>query len=171
MTHFFALHVTMVALIYYFLGWSSVVYQFWYAFAGTYQLELVNYIEHYGILRKKDENGVYESINKFHSWNARSSPIMFRLQRHSDHHAHAFRPYQILRRFDEAPYHPFEYLHCAILSVVPPLWFYCVNPRVEALKELSEGKKEVSAQYNFYSPLNEHQKKCTIVGNVGLIAI
>lgn len=148
-------HVALIFLVYYFLGWSSLKYQILYGIGGYGQLELINYIEHYGILRKKDENGVYESINKFHSWNARSSPIMFRLQRHSDHHNHSFRPYQILRRFDEAPYHPFEYLHMVIIAFIPPLWFYCVNPRVDALKELSEGKKEISHQYNFYSPLSE----------------
>ena len=60
---------------------------------GTFLLEVISYMEHYGLQRKKDKNGIYESINKMHSWNARSSPIMFRLQRHSDHHAHAFRPY------------------------------------------------------------------------------
>lgn len=60
---------------------------------GMFFLELINYIEHYGLQRKKDENGIYESITKMHSWNSLSSPVLFRIQRHSDHHAHAFRPY------------------------------------------------------------------------------
>lgn len=113
-----------------------MIYTFW----GLFFLELINYIEHYGIERKKDENGIYESISKMHSWNSYSSPVLFRLQRHSDHHSHAFRPYQILRRFDEAPYLPFEYLHSFVLCLVPPLWFYLVNYKCRALKEVSEGK-------------------------------
>ena len=130
------------------------------AVTGILLLETVNYIEHYGLLRQKDENGIYESINKMHSWNSLSSPILFRIQRHSDHHAHSFRPYQILRRFDEAPYHPFEYLHSFAMCMVPPLWFYLVNPRVDALRELAEtGKKNNKNVYDFVTPFTEHDKQ------------
>ena len=107
-----------------------------YAATGIMFLESINYIEHYGLLRKKDADGIYESINKMHSWNSKSGPVLIRLQRHSDHHAHKFRPYQILRRFDEAPTLPFEYLHSMFLCAVPSLWFYLVNPRVDALRQL-----------------------------------
>ena len=96
---------------------------------------MINYIEHYGLLRAKDSSGVYESINRYHSWNSISSPMLFRIQRHSDHHAHAFRPYQILRRFDDAPYIPFEYMQTTFLIVCPPLWFALMNPRVEAIRD------------------------------------
>jgi alkane 1-monooxygenase len=89
-----------------------MVYTFW----GIFFLETINYIEHYGLLRSKDENGIEESITKFHSWNSLSSPVLFRIQRHSDHHAHSFRPYQILRRYDDAPTLPFEYLHSIVLA-------------------------------------------------------
>ena len=58
---------------------------------------------------------------------------MFRLERHSDHHAHAYRPYQILRRYDDAPYLGFDYIHAMIIALNPPLWFYVINPRLEAV--------------------------------------
>jgi alkane 1-monooxygenase len=134
------LHSAILATIYFTLGWSSLKHQFVYTFWGIFFLELINYIEHYGILRNKDQNGIYESVNKYHSWNSLSSPVLFRLQRHSDHHSHSFRPYQILRRFDDAPFHPFEYLHCLILCQVSPLWFYMVNPRVDALRDFASKK-------------------------------
>jgi len=142
MSMYFIIHMTILATIYFFLGIESLKYQACYTFWGVFFLELINYIEHYGLERKKDENGIYESISKMHSWNSLSSPVLFRLQRHSDHHSHAFRPYQILRRFDEAPYHPFEYLHSFVICLCPPLWFYLVNPRCKALKDLSEGKTD-----------------------------
>lgn len=170
MAHFAVIHISIVVAIYTLLGWSAVKHQFWYTVVSDFMLEIINYVEHYGLTRKKDENGIYESINKFHSWNARSSPILFRLQRHSDHHAHSFRPYQVLRRLDDAPYHPFEYLHAMLITLIPPLWFYCVDPRVEYLKEMQEGKK-VSGSYDFYSPLNKHQKNGRIAGNLGLIGM
>lgn len=110
MTWYFIGHTSMLALIYWIFGWESLKYQFVVIAWGIWFLETINYLEHYGLLRLKDKNGIYESVNKFHSWNSLSSGALFRLQRHSDHHAHSFRPYQILRRFDEAPYLPFDYL-------------------------------------------------------------
>ena len=107
-----------------------------------------------------DKNGIYESINKYHSWNFFQNVFLFRISRHSDHHAASFRPYQILRRFDEAPYHPFEYLHSFAMCMVPPLWFYLVNPRVDALRELAEtGKKNNKNVYDFVTPFTEHDKQ------------
>lgn len=160
MVTYFIIHASICGSILFFLGWSSLKYQFMYTLFGMFFLELINYIEHYGLLRQKDENGIYESINKMHSWNSLSSPILFRIQRHSDHHAHSFRPYQILRRFDEAPYHPFEYLHSFAMCMVPPLWFYLVNPRVDALRELAEtGKKNNKNVYDFVTPFTEHDKQ------------
>lgn len=93
MSMYFVIHMTIIATIYFFLGIESLKYQLCYTLWGSFFLELINYIEHYGIERKKDENGIYESISKMHSWNSLSSPVLFRLQRHSDHHSHAFRPY------------------------------------------------------------------------------
>lgn len=93
MSMYFVIHMSILATIYFFLGIESLKYQMFYTFWGIFFLELINYIEHYGIERKKDENGIYESISKMHSWNSYSSPVLFRLQRHSDHHSHAFRPY------------------------------------------------------------------------------
>jgi hypothetical protein len=98
-----------------------------------------------------------------HSWNSLSSPVLFRIQRHSDHHAHAFRPYQILRRFDDAPYHPFEYLHSFVMCMVPPLWFYIINPRVDALKDLQNGKKSKTC-FDFYTEFTDHDFKIQVIG-------
>jgi alkane 1-monooxygenase len=79
MTWYFLLHVSICTAIYYILGWSSLRYQFFYTLQGICYQETVNYIEHYGLVRKKDENGVYESISKMHSWNQVSSTVMFRI--------------------------------------------------------------------------------------------
>ena len=94
---YFFVYAAMLALIYFFLGISSVVYQFAYAAFGLFFLGTVNYIEHYGAQRQKDENGVYESIGKTIAFNSFSTPGLWRIQKHSDHHVHTFRPMQILR--------------------------------------------------------------------------
>jgi len=156
MTWYEILHATILYGVYYLLGWESLKFYLCYIVMALYWIETVNYIEHYGILRKKDENGVYESINKMHSWNQLSGAIIVRLQRHSDHHEHSFRPYQILRRMDEAPFMPFEYLHCYQLAAIPPVWFYVMNSRVEALADISAGRKnKKNSQWNNMMPATE----------------
>jgi alkane 1-monooxygenase len=102
-------------------------------------LESVNYIEHYGITRRElpgtpGQPVRYERVNPLHSWNASqliSNLVLFQLQRHSDHHAYAARPYQVLRHFDEAPQLPFGYALMILISHIPPLWFRLMNPRLE----------------------------------------
>jgi len=79
MTMYFAIHVSLLTTIYLTLGWSALKYQFVYTFWGVWYLEVINYIEHYGLQREKDENGIYESINKMHSWNSISNALLFRI--------------------------------------------------------------------------------------------
>jgi alkane 1-monooxygenase len=97
-------------------------------------LESVNYIEHYGIMRREIAPGKYERVNPLHSWNANhlfSNLVLFQLQRHSDHHAYASRPYQVLRHFDESPQLPFGYPLMILMATVPPLWFSVMDKRLE----------------------------------------
>jgi len=164
MTFYFMIHSSICAAIYYFLGWNSLKYQFVYTLWGIWYIEQINYIEHYGIIREKDQNGIYESITQWHSWNSVSSPALFRIQRHSDHHSHSFRPYQILRRFDDAPWHPFEYLHSLFISPIPWLWFYTIDKRVDALRDYVKGKQGNKTCFTNLMELTEHDKKVKMVG-------
>ena len=100
-------------------------------------LECVNYIEHYGILRRELSPGKYEKVNPLHSWNANhfySNLMLFHLQRHSDHHAYASRPYQVLRHFDESPQLPFGYPVMILMSLFPSLWFKVMNKKLDTWK-------------------------------------
>ena len=101
---------------------------------AIFLLETVNYIEHYGLVRRETTEGRFERVNPLHSWNANhlfSNLMLFHLQRHSDHHAFASRPYQILRHFDESPQLPFGYPVMILMSTVPPLWFKVMNKELE----------------------------------------
>jgi alkane 1-monooxygenase len=96
-------------------------------------LELVNYVEHYGIVRKQIAPGTYERVNPLHSWNAShliSNFFLFQLQRHSDHHANAIKRYQVLNHYDESPQLPFGYPTMILAALLPPLWFATMNPRL-----------------------------------------
>lgn len=99
-------------------------------------LEIVNYIEHYGLLRKQID-GKYETTKPWHSWNSSNlltNLFLFNLQRHSDHHYKPGRRYQILRHFDESPQLPTGYAGMIWLAAIPPLWKKFMNPRVERLR-------------------------------------
>ena len=103
-------------------------------------LELVNYIEHYGILRREIAPQKYERVNPLHSWNANqllTNFFLFQLQRHSDHHANANLRYQVLRHMDESPQLPFGYPTMIMIALVPPLWFKLMDNRLEDWKRQS----------------------------------
>jgi alkane 1-monooxygenase len=104
---------------------------------GFTLLEVVNYLEHYGLLRQKrdDGSGRYERTRPEHSWNSdnvSSNVLLYHLQRHSDHHAHPMRRFQALRHFDEAPELPSGYATMIVLAAIPPLWRRVMDPRVLA---------------------------------------
>ncbi len=104
------------------------------AFFGMLLLETVNYIEHYGLSRKKVSDHRYEKTEPQHSWNSDhvvGRLLLFELSRHSDHHAHPHRKYQILKHFDQSPQLPTGYPGMMLLSTIPPLWFRVMNPRIK----------------------------------------
>ncbi len=100
-------------------------------------LELVDYIEHYGLSRKELNNGRFEKVRPIHSWNSShifSNGLLFNLQRHSDHHAAAHLPYSILKHHDEAPQLPSGYPGMILLALVPPLWFKVMDKKVKVIQ-------------------------------------
>lgn len=102
---------------------------------ANFQLTSANYIEHYGLLRRRGPDGRYERCSPRHSWNSNSlvsNWVLFHLQRHADHHANAARRYQALRHFDEAPQLPAGYFAMFLLAYVPVLWFRVMDPRLLA---------------------------------------
>ena len=98
-------------------------------------LEIVNYLEHYGLHRRKLDNGRYERTTPSHSWNSNfllTNLFLFHLQRHSDHHAYAKRRYQVLRHHESSPQLPNGYAGMIVLALLPPLWRAVMDPRVRA---------------------------------------
>jgi alkane 1-monooxygenase len=100
---------------------------------GFSLLEVVNYVEHYGLLRQKDDSGRYERCLPKHSWNSNhvaSNVFLYHLERHSDHHAHPTRRYQSLRHFDDSPQLPSGYGLMIGLAYLPPVWRRMMDQRV-----------------------------------------
>ena len=125
---------------------------------GASLLEVVNYIEHYGLLREKDENGKYERTQPEHSWNSNyvvTNLVLYQLQRHSDHHAYPARSFQALRDFPEAPQLPGGYASMLLPAYVPGWWSKIMDEKVirhykgdlDKINWDPERKDELKAQY------------------------
>ncbi|MFC4068884.1 fatty acid desaturase [Actinoplanes subglobosus] len=120
------------------LGPGILPFLFVQAVVGFSLLEVVNYMEHYGMLRQRV--GVpgrrrYERVDPSHSWNSNNiatNVLLYHLQRHSDHHANPTRRYQTLRDYPQSPVLPTGYAGMILLALVPPLWRRVMDPRVIA---------------------------------------
>ena len=142
-------------------GWLGLVFYLGVSWMSFTTLEIINYVEHYGLHRRLLDDGKYERTTPAHSWNSNyllTNMGLFHLQRHSDHHAFPGRRYQVLRHYDESPQLPTGYAGMYVLALVPPLWFRVMNPRVKAYyqgeewqlsaKEFEQAAKVHSGQLN-----------------------
>ena len=117
------------------IGWAALPFLIVQALYGASLLEVVNYLEHYGLKRAKGPDGRYERVSPSHSWNSNNTVtnlLLYQLQRHSDHHANPTRRYQSLRHFDQSPQLPSGYATMIPLAYVPFLWFRVMDPKVVA---------------------------------------
>lgn len=132
-----ALQLGMLALAAILGGWVGLGLFLFQAFIAVWQLELTNYVEHYGLTRKHLGDGKYEHVLPRHSWNAAqtaSNWLLINLQRHSDHHYKPDRRFPLLQTYseEEAPQLPFGYPAMTTMALIPPLWRRRMNPRVRA---------------------------------------
>ncbi|MFZ8933439.1 MAG: alkane 1-monooxygenase [Bacteriovoracaceae bacterium] len=125
--------LVFVLFIIYFFGLQAYIFYFLAAVLGIFLLEIINYIEHYGLLRQKLSNGRYEKVRPCHSWNSDhlvGRSILFELTRHSDHHENPNRKYPTLRSMNDAPQLPFGYPTMVLVTLIPWLWFRLMNHRI-----------------------------------------
>ncbi len=131
------LEITLLISIYQVFGGLSMICFIAAAIIGILLLETVNYIEHYGLKRKKSDTG-YERVMHAHSWNSDhvlGRLMLFELSRHSDHHQKASKHYQLLKHWDDSPQMPTGYPGMMILSLIPPLWFYVMHKEIDKHSE------------------------------------
>ncbi len=136
------IHVLYLIFIWQYLGAKTALFQVLYAFCIVMLTDSTNYVEHYGLQLKQlnkdkpNEEPVYEAMSRQVSWDAlqpMSSSILFKLQRHSDHHMFAYKPYQILETTEDTPVLPLGYTGSMLLAYCPPVWMKIMNPAVEAV--------------------------------------
>ncbi|WP_425081790.1 alkane 1-monooxygenase [Ruegeria arenilitoris] len=134
---YWALQGAMLVLAFVIGGLSGLALFLIQAGVAIWQLELVNYVEHYGLTRKHLGAGKYEHVQPRHSWNASqkaSNWLLINLQRHSDHHYKPNRRFPLLQHHpeDAAPQLPYGYPVMTVAAMIPPLWRRIMNSRVRA---------------------------------------
>tara|TARA_A100001011_G_scaffold391730_1_gene477813 strand:- start:20 stop:1066 length:1047 start_codon:yes stop_codon:yes gene_type:complete len=125
--------LTFLVFIYYNFGLYLTLLSIVMSVVSFLFLETINYVEHYGLLRKKEPSGRYERVKPHHSWNSNHTIgriVLYELTRHSDHHFKSSKKYQILESLDECPHLPHGYPTSILLSLIPPVWFSIMNPLV-----------------------------------------
>ena len=123
-------------LIFMFFGVYGLFYAVIVGIQSFLFLETINYIEHYGLVRKKLSSGRYERVQTHHSWNSNhiiGRIVLYELTRHSDHHFKSSKKYQILENKKDSPQLPYGYPTSILLALIPPLWFKIINPRIKSI--------------------------------------
>ena len=95
-------------------------------------LEVVNYMEHYGLSRSEGQ-----PVGPEHSWNTNhrmSSMVLFSLTRHSAHHEKPKVKFWKLDPYADAPQMPYGYLTTLVICLIPPLWYRIITPSLNEWK-------------------------------------
>ncbi len=132
-------------------GWIVIPFLIVHNLVAWWQLTSANYIEHYGLLRRKDARGKFERCEPHHSWNSNhiySNLVLLHLARHSDHHTHPTRRYQSLRHYDDLPTLPSGYFGAYLLAYIPTLWFRFIDKRLLALPHVRGDLERINVDPN-----------------------
>ncbi|MQY41806.1 alkane 1-monooxygenase [Epibacterium sp. SM1969] len=137
---YWALQASMMALALMVAGWTGLLLFLVQAGIAIWQLEVTNYVEHYGLTRLHLGDGKYEPVKPRHSWNAAHKAtnwLLINLQRHSDHHTKPDRRFPLLQNYkeDEAPQLPYGYPIMTLAAMIPPVWRRIMNPKVRAWRK------------------------------------
>mmetsp|Transcript_3226 Transcript_3226/g.12322 ORF Transcript_3226/g.12322 Transcript_3226/m.12322 type:complete len:429 (-) Transcript_3226:342-1628(-) len=136
---FMLIQATVLFLVHAYYGNAGLFFFAAQSFCAITMVETVNYIEHYGLQRQKDEvTGEYGPVTILHSWNAPtyfSNALLLKLQRHSDHHAHPMKRYQTLCSYEISPQLPAGYPGLMVLSFFPPIFFRIIHPLLDRYNE------------------------------------
>ena len=139
---FYTLFQTIfLAFVYYNFGLYLTLLSIFMSVISFLFLETINYVEHYGLLRKKEPSGRYERVKPHHSWNSNHTIgriVLYELTRHSDHHFKSSKKYQVLESLEDCPHLPYGYPTSILLSFIPPLWFSIMNPLVRNHMDYSD---------------------------------
>ena len=122
--------LAVIGVFIYLVGPWGILFSAVAAAMGKLYLEMVNYVEHYGLVRIPGQ-----PVEDRHSWDSHrriSTGLTYNLPLHSNHHRFATRPFWNLQQAGGgAPTWPFGYISIIIISFFPPLWRKVSEPRLK----------------------------------------
>ena len=133
MLHYFVLEFLFLIIAFYIAGLNGLIFVLFHSFVSILLLELVNYIQHYGLERKM-VNGKYEKFTDHHSWNSRhisANWSTFNLGLHAEHHHRASKHYPLLSQEEKSVEMPANYSIMLIMALIPPLWFFVMDKKID----------------------------------------
>ena len=122
------------SLIFAIFGMNGLIFHWTQSLVAFVLLESVEYIEHYGLARKKMDSGLFEPVNDLHSWDCDyylTNTTLINLGYHSHHHQKPMVPYQDLPSKVGRRLLPFGYSTMILIAFVPPFFFMLMNPRID----------------------------------------
>lgn len=138
---FLLIQILTLAVLYFFGRGNVVLFFLLQASVAIVLLHIINYLQHYGLLRRQLPGGKFEKLQLHHAWNSNISPndlSLFQLENHADHHVHPNRSFEQLSHHDDSPEHPLGYTGMIWLALFPPLWFRTMNPKIDPLSYQTE---------------------------------
>tara|TARA_Y100001960_G_scaffold92181_1_gene99338 strand:+ start:234 stop:1241 length:1008 start_codon:yes stop_codon:yes gene_type:complete len=130
--HYFFMELLLLILCFSIAGLKGLIFILIHSVISIILLELVDYIQHYGLERKK-KDGKYENYGEQHSWNSRHASAnwsTFNLGLHSEHHIIASKHYPLLSQKQKIMEMPVNYPVMIIMALLPPIWFKVMNSRI-----------------------------------------
>ncbi len=131
--YFLALQFCLMLCVFLMLNLSALLFFIIQNAVSILLLHVINYLQHYGLIRQKNSTGSYEKMNEHHAWRTgrkNTSLNLFQLENHADHHMHPHKSFEKLERKENSPEHPAGYSFMVLLALVPPLWFRMMNKRI-----------------------------------------
>jgi hypothetical protein len=123
-------------------SWQGVLFVTGVGIVAKIVLEIVNYMEHYGLVRHPRER-----VMPKHSWNTNrkiSCWAMFNLPRHSHHHSNCAIPFEELEAMPDAPVMLGGYISTIALVLLPPLWFKLMKPKLQHWDDTMANESELA---------------------------
>jgi alkane 1-monooxygenase len=146
----YAVSAAMAVIFFSLCGVLGLIFFFTQSVVAWIVLQIINYIQHYGLTRPNRDSGKYGHPTAAHAWNSNfwlTNISLLHLPRHPDHHVHPSRCYQVLRHLDESPQMPTGYAAMFVIALIPPLWFKLMDPLILAYHR-ARGHKIPKANFN-----------------------
>ena len=145
----YAMSLPSIFLFWFAGGWIGLAVMIGSWVISAFELEVLNYLEHYGLIREKGQ-----PIDYRHSWDVGDSPItqwgFIEIGRQADHHDRGETHFWELEDCG-APDTHYGYYAMFALLLVPPLWEAFIKPRLAEWdeKRASEGERAIAAKMNY----------------------